>query len=40
LSIVADQFDPVFDHLIVEHVASGDAVGSYQLQTRCNAHAE
>ena len=28
-----DQFDSVCEHLIVEHVASGDVVGTYRLQT-------
>jgi putative hemolysin len=28
-----DQFDAVCDHLIVEHAASGEVVGTYRLQT-------
>ena len=29
----ADPFDPVCDHLLVEHSASGEVVGTYRLQT-------
>jgi putative hemolysin len=29
----ADPFDAICDHLIVEHVATGDVVGTYRLQT-------
>ncbi len=29
----ADPFDPVCDHLLVEHAASGEVVGTYRLQT-------
>lgn len=29
----ADPFDPVCDHLLVEHVPSGQIVGTYRLQT-------
>jgi putative hemolysin len=29
----SDEFDPVFDHLMLEHAASGQAVGTYRLQT-------
>ena len=32
-----DQFDPVCDHLIVEHIASGQVVGTYRLQTGLTA---
>lgn len=34
-----DSFDPVCDHLIVEHVSSGQIVGTYRLQTGANAAA-
>ena len=33
----SDQFDPVCDHLIVEHIASGEVVGTYRLQTGARA---
>ena len=33
----ADPFDPVCDHLIVEHVATGHVVGTYRLQTGASA---
>jgi len=33
----ADPFDAVCDHLLVEHVASGQIVGTYRLQTGLNA---
>ena len=29
----ADPFDPVCDHLVVEHTATGELVGTYRLQT-------
>lgn len=29
----ADPFDPVCDHLLVEHAATGEIVGTYRLQT-------
>lgn len=32
-----DPFDPVCDHLVVEHVSSGSIVGTYRLQTGRNA---
>ena len=33
-----DPFDAVCEHLIVEHVATGEVVGTYRLQTgRCTA---
>jgi len=32
-----DEFDRVCEHLIVEHVASGDVVGTYRLQTGASA---
>ena len=35
----ADRFDPVCDHLIVEHLPSGQIVGTYRLQTGRNAAA-
>ncbi len=35
-----DPFDAVCDHLIVEHVASGEIVGTYRLQTGLNAAAQ
>ena len=35
----ADQFDAVCDHLVVEHVASRQVVGTYRLQTGDNARA-
>jgi len=34
-----DKFDSVCDHLIVEHLPSGQIVGTYRLQTGCNAAA-
>jgi len=34
-----DQFDAVCDHLIVEHAASGEVVGTYRLQTGAVASA-
>jgi putative hemolysin len=34
-----DPFDEVCDHLIVEHVPSGEIVGTYRLQTGLNAAA-
>lgn len=34
-----DQFDAVCDHLIVEHVGSGEVVGTYRLQTGAMASA-
>ncbi len=33
----ADPFDEVCDHLLVEHVPSGQIVGTYRLQTGTNA---
>ena len=33
----ADPFDPVCDHLLVEHVATGAVVGTYRLQTGLTA---
>jgi putative hemolysin len=33
----ADPFDTVCDHLLVEHVPSGQLVGTYRLQTGTNA---
>ena len=33
----ADRYDAVCDHLIVEHVASREIVGTYRLQTGLNA---
>jgi len=35
-----DPFDAVCDHLIVEHVPSGQIVGTYRLQTGLNAAAQ
>jgi putative hemolysin len=35
-----DPFDEVCDHLIVEHVPSGEIVGTYRLQTGRNAAAQ
>jgi len=32
-----DRFDPVCDHLVVEHLPSGAIVGTYRLQTGSNA---
>jgi putative hemolysin len=32
-----DLFDSVCDHLVVEHLTSGDIVGTYRLQTGTNA---
>jgi len=32
-----DPFDEVCDHLVVEHLPSGDIVGTYRLQTGTNA---
>jgi putative hemolysin len=34
-----DPFDPVCDHLIVEHAAAGEVVGTYRLQTGAVASA-
>lgn len=34
-----DQFDPVVDHVVVEHVVTGDIVGTYRLQTGDSAAA-
>jgi len=34
-----DLFDGVCDHLIVEHLPSANVVGTYRLQTGCNAAA-
>jgi len=34
-----DPFDAVCDHLIVEHISSGQIVGTYRLQTGLNAAA-
>jgi putative hemolysin len=34
-----DPFDAVCDHLVVEHLASGETVGTYRLQTGLNAAA-
>jgi putative hemolysin len=34
-----DRFDAVCDHLIVEHLATGEIVGTYRLQTGHNAEA-
>src|SRR5438067_9314818 len=33
----ADPFDDVCDHLLVEHVPSGEIVGTYRLQTGLTA---
>src|SRR5262245_64193859 len=33
----ADPFDSVCDHLLVEHTASGEVVGTYRLQTGASA---
>ena len=33
----ADPFDPVCDHLLVEHLATGEIVGTYRLQTGTTA---
>jgi len=33
----ADRFDAVCDHLIVEHVGTGEIVGTYRLQTGASA---
>jgi hypothetical protein len=33
----ADPFDPVCDHLLVEHTITGQVVGTYRLQTGANA---
>ena len=33
----ADSFDAVSDHLIVEHISTGQIVGTYRLQTGVNA---
>src|SRR5712691_9992035 len=33
----ADAFDGVCDHLLVEHVLTGDVVGTYRLQTGATA---
>jgi putative hemolysin len=35
----SDQFDPVYDHLIVEHSGTGEVVGTYRLQTGLMAKA-
>jgi len=35
----ADPFDAVCDHLLVEHVPTGEIVGTYRLQTGANAAA-
>jgi putative hemolysin len=35
----ADPFDAVCDHLVVEHVSTGQIVGTYRLQTGTNAAA-
>ena len=35
----ADAFDPVCDHLLVEHQPSGQVVGTYRLQTGAHAAA-
>jgi putative hemolysin len=35
----ADRFDPVCDHLLVEHRPTGQVVGTYRLQTGANAAA-
>ena len=35
----ADPFDEVCDHLLVEHVPSGEIVGTYRLQTGLSAAA-
>ncbi len=32
-----DRFDPVVDHLVVEHLPSGNIVGTYRLQTGTSA---
>jgi len=32
-----DEFDPVCDHLLVEHIPSGEVVGTYRVQTGCIA---
>lgn len=35
----ADRFDEVCDHLLVEHLPTGEIVGTYRLQTGANAAA-
>jgi putative hemolysin len=35
----SDEFDPVCDHLIVEHTGTGQVVGTYRLQTGLMARA-
>jgi len=35
----ADEFDPICDHLIVEHTGTGQVVGTYRLQTGLMAKA-
>src|SRR5262245_14529213 len=35
-----DVFDGVCDHLLVEHLSSGNVVGTYRLQTGANAAAK
>ena len=35
----ADRFDPVCDHLIIEHIPTGKIVGTYRLQTGAMAAA-
>jgi putative hemolysin len=36
----ADSFDDVCDHLIVEHLPTGDVIGTYRLQTGASAAAK
>ena len=36
----ADPFDQVYDHLLVEHVQTGEIVGTYRLQTGLKAAAQ
>src|ERR1041384_7473183 len=35
----ADEFDEVCDHLIVQHLSTGEIVGTYRLQTGATAAA-
>lgn len=32
-----DRFDPVVDHIVAEHIPTGDIVGTYRLQTGASA---
>lgn len=36
----ADRFDSVCDHLLIEHASTGAIIGTYRLQTGCNAQAK